>query len=89
MNALRLGGTPSRRSGRPGALQDALLDAGASPEKALRAAEEAASYETRMSSFDTKVSVLTWMVATLIALQIALGSGNLWLSFSILNHLPR
>jgi hypothetical protein len=70
---------------RLGALQDALLDAGASPEKAQRAAEEAAGYETRMSSLDTKVSVLTWMVATLIALVL----GNLSLSFNILSRLPR
>jgi hypothetical protein len=72
-----------------GALQDALLDAGASPERAQKAAEEAVSYEMRMSSLDTKVSVLTWMVATLITLQIALGVGNLWLSFNILSRLPR
>jgi hypothetical protein len=70
---------------RLGSLQDALLDAGASPEKAQRAAEEAAGYETRLSSFDTKVSVLTWMVATAIALAL----GNLFLSFNILSRLPR
>jgi hypothetical protein len=70
---------------RLGSLQDALLDAGASPEKALRAAEEAAGYETRWSSLDTKVSVLTWMVATVIALAL----GNLFLSFDILSRLPR
>ena len=70
---------------RLGSRQDALLDAGASPEKAQRAAEEAAGYETRLSSLDTKVSVLTWMVATVIALAL----GNLFLSFNILSRLPR
>jgi hypothetical protein len=55
-----------------GALRDALLDAGASPAKADKAAEEVAAYETRLASIDTKLTVLTWMVATNIALVGAL-----------------
>ncbi len=45
-----------------GALRDALIDAGASSEKAHRASEEVASYESRLSLMDTKLTLLTWMV---------------------------
>ena len=55
-----------------GALRDALLDAGANPAKADKAAEEVAAYETRLAGMDTKLTVLTWMVATVIALVGAL-----------------
>lgn len=69
---------------RLGALQDALLDAGASPDKATRAAEEAAGYESRLAALDSRLAVLMWMVGTLVAIAL----GNLWLSFSILSRLP-
>jgi hypothetical protein len=36
-----------------GALREALLDAGASPDKANKAAEELASYETRLAGIET------------------------------------
>ena len=73
-----------------GAIEDALLDAGASAEKAGKAAEELAGYvalEGKVIALDGKVSTLTWMVGTLIALQIALGVGNVWLSFTIMLRL--
>jgi hypothetical protein len=53
-----------------GALRTALLEAGASPEKADRAAEEAASYETRLAGLETRVAVVTWMVGANITLTI-------------------
>lgn len=65
-----------------GALYQALLKPG-DPELAAKAAEEGAGYETRLSSLDTKLAVLTALVTLLIALAV----GNLWLSFSILNRL--
>lgn len=58
-----------------GALREALLDAGASPEKAAKAAEELAGYENRLAGIETKLAVLTWMVATNIAMTL----GVLWL----------
>jgi hypothetical protein len=58
-----------------GALREALIEAGASPEKADKASEELAGYESRLASLETKVAVLTWMVATNIVLTI----GVLWL----------
>ena len=58
-------------------LYDALLEAGASEEKARKAAEEAALYEARfggldqrMTALDGRVSMLTWMVGTNIALTL-------------------
>jgi hypothetical protein len=53
-----------------GALRTALLEAGASPDKADRAAEEAASYETRLSGLETKVAVVTWMVGANVTLTV-------------------
>jgi hypothetical protein len=38
-----------------GALRDALIDAGASPEKAAKAAEELAAYENRLRRQDLRV----------------------------------
>ena len=58
-----------------GALREALLDAGASPEKADKAAEELASYENRLAGIETKLAVLVWMTGTNIAVTL----GVLWL----------
>lgn len=57
-----------------GALRDALIDAGAKPEKADKAAEELAGYESRLASIDTRMSVLTWMAGT----NLVLTAGILW-----------
>ncbi len=54
-----------------GALRDALLEAGASPEKATKAAEELASYENRLAGIKSRVSTPTWMVGTIVALTVA------------------
>jgi antibiotic biosynthesis monooxygenase (ABM) superfamily enzyme len=68
-----------------GALREALLDAGASPEKASKAAEELAGYEDRFDSLDRrltelegKVNLLTWMVGFNIAMTLAV----LWRVFA-------
>jgi hypothetical protein len=45
-----------------GALREALIEAGASPEKANKAAEELAGYESRLAGIETKLTVLMWMV---------------------------
>jgi hypothetical protein len=65
-----------------GALRDALIEAGASPEKADKAAEEVASYENRLAGIETKLvrldgrmNLLTWMVGGVYVL----GAPALWL----------
>lgn len=57
-----------------GALRDALIDAGAKPEKADKAAEELAGYENRLASIDSRLSVLAWMAGT----NLVLTAGVLW-----------
>ena len=57
-----------------GALREALLDAGASPEKANKAAEELAAYETRLAGIETKLAVLVWMVG----FNLAMTGAVLW-----------
>ena len=47
-----------------GALRDALVEAGASPAKADKAAEELASYENRLANIEAHLTVLTWMTGT-------------------------
>ena len=58
-----------------GALRDALLSAGADPQKADKAAEEAAIYDSQLTSFELRLTkiegslnLLKWMVATVVAL---------------------
>jgi hypothetical protein len=58
-----------------GSLREALLDAGADPEKANKASEEVASYENRLAAIEARLSVLTWMVGTNIVVTI----GILWM----------
>jgi hypothetical protein len=55
---------------RLGALHDALLDPG-NAEKAQRAAEEVASYETRFQKLESDLTLLKWMVGTNIVLTLA------------------
>lgn len=69
---------------RLGALHDALLDPG-NVEKAQRAAEEVAAYDSRLASIDGRLVLLQWMVGFLLAL----GLGQLWLTIDILGRLPR
>jgi hypothetical protein len=52
-----------------GALRDALLDAGAAPDKANKAAEELASYETRLGGIESDLRLLKWMVGGIYVLM--------------------
>jgi len=56
-----------------GALREALLDAGASPEKAADAAEEVAAYERRLATIEFRLGLLTWMTGGLYAALAAIG----------------
>ncbi len=49
-------------------------DAGASPDKAERASEEVATYESRLASIDGRLTLLTW----LIGVELVLTVGILW-----------
>ena len=60
-----------------GALRDALIDAGASVDKAAQAAEEVASYERELASVKSDLALLKWMVGLVVVLQIGL-YGMLW-----------
>jgi hypothetical protein len=62
-------------------LYDALLDAGASEDKARKAAEEAALYETRfaamtekLTALDGRVHRIEWMLGTNLVISL----GALW-----------
>jgi hypothetical protein len=55
-----------------GALREALLDAGASAEKADKASEEVAGY-------DSDLKLLKWMVGGVYAVLVILGAPALWL----------
>ena len=55
-----------------GALRDALLDAGANPAKADKAAEEVAAYENRMATVESRLTLLTWMVGFNLIMTAAL-----------------
>ena len=51
---------------------DALIDAGATEAKSRKAAEAIAAYDSRLAAIDTRLSVLTWMVATNIGMTLAI-----------------
>jgi len=51
-------------------LNDALLAAGAPEDKARAAAEEVATYETRLAAVEARLTLLTWMVGTVIVLIV-------------------
>lgn len=74
---------------------DALLEAGASQEKARKAAEAIAGYESRFTEFekrlermDGKITLLTWMVGASISPTLALGIGNVFFTLQVLSRLP-
>jgi hypothetical protein len=50
---------------------DALKDAGADEEKARRAAEVLAAYESRFSRIESELTVLKWICGTNLALTTA------------------
>jgi hypothetical protein len=54
-----------------GALNDALLSAGADKDKAQKAAEEVAGYESELADVKSDLRLLKWMVGTNIALSVA------------------
>jgi hypothetical protein len=63
---------------RLGALEDALVNAGADKVLAQKAAEELADYERQVAAIRTDLAVLKWMVGTNVAVSMA----TLWKVFS-------
>jgi len=57
---------------------DAFREAGASEEKARKAAEAIAAYENRFAAIERRRDVLTWMVGFNLAMTVAI----LWKVFS-------
>jgi hypothetical protein len=53
-----------------GALYDALKSANVDDEKARKAAEEVAGFETRIAAIDSRLAVLQWMLGSNIALTL-------------------
>jgi len=53
-------------------LYDALKDAGATEEKARKAAETVAAYESRFTKIETDLGILKWMVGFNLAATVAL-----------------
>lgn len=54
-----------------GALRDALIEAGASTDKAAKAAEELAGYEREFADIKTDLRVLKWSQAATFAAVLA------------------
>jgi hypothetical protein len=61
-----------------GALREALIEAGASQEKAAKAAEELAGYEHRLAGVEADLRVLKWMVGFNLVMTLAI----LWRVFA-------
>jgi len=59
-------------------MSDALKEAGASEEKARKAAEAIASYENLFACIESDLAVLKWMVGFNLAMTVAI----LWKVFS-------
>lgn len=61
-----------------GALREALIEGGTSPEKAAAAAEEVAGYEIQLADVRSDLKLLKWMIGTNVAATLAI----LWRVFA-------
>lgn len=66
---------------------EALVEAGASDEKARKAAEAIAGYDRHFERIDGRLNTLTWMVATTLALVLLLCGGIIWQLLQVQNQL--
>ena len=61
-----------------GSLYDALRSVNVPDEKAVKAAEEVASYENMLANVEAKLDRLTWMVGANVTLTVLVLGGLLW-----------
>lgn len=59
-------------------LYDALLEAGASEEKARKAAESVAGYEARFSTLENDIRQIKWGIGTLLVIVLFI-AGKVWI----------
>ena len=72
---------------RLGALYDALRRSPGIPEEdARKAAEEVANYENRLAAIESRVTLLTWLVATQIVLSVFLLAQLLTIHAALTDH---
>jgi hypothetical protein len=64
-------------------IYDALREGGTSEEKARLAAQTLANYDDKFSSIERRLSVLTWQVGALVAVQILAGAPAIWLLLKV------
>jgi hypothetical protein len=62
-----------------GALREALISAGADPQKADKAAEELAGYDNQLAAVETRLTVLTWAIGAMATMLAVVGGPMLWL----------
>jgi hypothetical protein len=62
-----------------GALRDALLEAGASKDKAEKAAEELAGYDSQIAHILSDLRLLKWEMRLIGLVLVAIGIPSLWL----------
>jgi hypothetical protein len=61
------------------ALYDALLEAGASEEKARKAAESGAEYETFFVYLESTILRIKWGISTLMVFVLLFIAGTVWI----------
>jgi hypothetical protein len=59
-------------------LYDALIEAGASEDKARKAAEAVAAYEARFTRIESDLTQIKWGIGTLIVLVLFI-AGKVWI----------
>lgn len=55
-----------------GDLRAALIDGGTDPALADKAATEVATYEARLANVEARLSLLTWMVGSVMAMSLTI-----------------
>jgi hypothetical protein len=58
---------------------DALREAGATEEKARKAAEAIASYSDRLNRIERRLAILSWQVGVQTAAILLVGAPSIWL----------
>jgi hypothetical protein len=61
----------------------AFKAAGVSEAEAIAAAEEIAAFDQRLAAIETRLAVVTWMIAALFAVVGGIGLSGLWLALRI------